>query len=188
MDEKTKAYYREWHKQWRAKHPGYPPNEDASIRKACPRCKEEMPATAEFFGKEKTRPLGLSSFCRKCLSKSKAAYAKGHRDKVNETQRAYRRRGQNERKYTLRGHGMTMEEYDTLLNAQGGVCAICSAPPQKRDKFRLHVDHAHDATQRNRGLLCMRCNQSIERIENDPEWGTKALNYLARFIEQTVKV
>jgi hypothetical protein len=82
---------------------------------------------------------------------------------------------------------MTLAEHDAILNAQGGVCAICSAPPKDEKKLRLAVDHCHKSD-RNRGLLCTMCNHALERIENDPDWGNKALNYLARFIEQTVKV
>lgn len=87
------------------------------------------------------------------------------------------------REYNLRRYdGLTTEAYEALLAAQGGVCAICKKPPQKR---RLCVDHDH-ISKVNRGLLCNRCNSALERVENDPEWGVKALNYLALYIEQLV--
>lgn len=180
-----KQYMREYAKQWRQKHPGYQPNTDATVSKTCTQCGLVMPATVEFFGKEKTRPLGLTSHCKVCLSKRRAAYNKANRNAVNARNRKWRK--SHERKYTLRySYGMSVEQYDAILNAQGGVCAICKTPPDKSAKGRLAVDHCHNS-KRNRGLLCTLCNHAIERLENDPDWGTKALNYLARYIEQTVK-
>ena len=58
--------------------------------------------------------------------------------------------------------GVTDAEYDRLLSAQGGGCAICGNPPKTR---RLHVDHDHK-TGRVRGLLCHRCNRAL------PDWVT----------------
>ena len=72
--------------------------------------------------------------------------------------------------------GVTVEDYDRLLAAQGGGCAICGNPPKTR---RLDVDHDH-RTGKVRGLLCHRCNRAL------PAWLTatwlwKALNYLAPY-------
>lgn len=56
--------------------------------------------------------------------------------------------------------GLSLEEYDALLAAQGGGCAICGNPPKTR---RLDVDHDH-RTGKVRGLLCHRCNRAL------PSW------------------
>lgn len=53
--------------------------------------------------------------------------------------------------------GVTIEDYDRLLAAQGGGCAICGNPPKTR---RLDVDHDHK-TGRVRGLLCFVCNHHL---------------------------
>jgi hypothetical protein len=37
-------------------------------------------------------------------------------------------------------YGITLAEYDAVLQAQGGVCAVCGKPPRTR---RLAVDHCH---------------------------------------------
>jgi hypothetical protein len=58
--------------------------------------------------------------------------------------------------------GVTDAEYDRLLAAQGGGCAICGNPPKSR---RLDADHDHK-TGRVRGLLCHRCNRAL------PNWVT----------------
>lgn len=110
----------------------------------------------------------------------------GNKWNKSDAGRAWRRT--QERKYTLRyrNNGMTVAEYNAIFNAQGGVCAICGAPPKDDKKLRLAVDHCH-VSGKNRGLLCTLCNHAVERFEKDPDFGTKALNYLARYIEQTVK-
>jgi hypothetical protein len=53
--------------------------------------------------------------------------------------------------------GLTIAQYDELLEAQGGVCAICGRPPKNR---RLAVDHNHK-TGKIRGLLCWVCNLKV---------------------------
>ena len=58
--------------------------------------------------------------------------------------------------------GVSDEQYERLLAAQGGHCALCPNEPKTR---RLHVDHDH-ASGRVRGLLCHRCNRAI------PTWIT----------------
>ena len=55
--------------------------------------------------------------------------------------------------------GLPLAEYDALLAAQGGGCAICGNPPKTR---RLHVDHDHK-TGEVRGLLCHVHNRRLWR-------------------------
>jgi hypothetical protein len=43
-------------------------------------------------------------------------------------------------KYLQKKYGISLAEYQTLLLAQHGVCAICGAVPRTR---ALHVDHDH---------------------------------------------
>lgn len=40
-----------------------------------------------------------------------------------------------------RRYGISLDQYVELLEAQGGVCAICRRPPRSGT---LRVDHAHD--------------------------------------------
>jgi hypothetical protein len=59
-------------------------------------------------------------------------------------------------------YGITIEEYETMLEAQGGVCAVCGSPPKRK---RLHVDHDHE-TGDVRALLCAPCNTALAVVEN----------------------
>ncbi len=54
-------------------------------------------------------------------------------------------------------YGLTSAQYDALLRAQGGRCAICRARPKSK---RLAVDHDHKSGA-VRGLLCSRCNHDL---------------------------
>ena len=91
----------------------------------------------------------------------------------------------------LRGHGLTVGQYDAMLAAQGGVCAICRKAETRIDKasgrvISLGVDHDHACCpgQRScgecvRGLLCDSCNSGIGRLKDSVEIVTAALAYLA---------
>jgi hypothetical protein len=72
-------------------------------------------------------------------------------------------------------YGITPEQYDEMLEAQGGGCAICGKPP---GKTALHVDHCHE-TGRVRGLLCFSCNAGLGQFKHDPELLEAALMYTA---------
>ncbi len=73
-----------------------------------------------------------------------------------------------------RALGVTDADYERLLKAQHGHCALCPTKPKTR---RLHVDHDH-ATGRVRGLLCYRCNRALP-AGLDANWHERAALYLA---------
>ena len=73
-----------------------------------------------------------------------------------------------------RVYGITLEQYEEALKMQNGRCALCRALPKKR---RLSIDHCHKTGQL-RGLLCLRCNTALERVENVVLWADAAIFYL----------
>ena len=74
-----------------------------------------------------------------------------------------------------RKYGITPAQYDEMLAAQDGVCAICGRQP--RDDISLHVDHDHQ-TGAIRALLCFRCNNAIGDLGESWELANKLVNYL----------
>lgn len=69
-------------------------------------------------------------------------------------------------------YGMAAEDYNAMLAAQGGCCAICRQPPTKENtragrEPKLYVDHCHDSN-RIRGLLCNHCNLAIGYAKSEP--------------------
>ena len=78
--------------------------------------------------------------------------------------------------YYRRTFGLSADDVDAMLEAQGGGCAICGVRPERLAS--LHVDHCHDSG-RIRGLLCLNCNQGIGKLGEDPELLRRAAEYLA---------
>lgn len=74
-----------------------------------------------------------------------------------------------------RVYGISVEDYDRLLVKQDGRCAICGDLPGER---LLDVDHCHQSGA-VRGLLCVRCNTSIGKFDDDPVLLRSALTYLS---------
>ena len=71
-------------------------------------------------------------------------------------------------------HGITEAEYQSMVQAQDGLCAICG-----RDDGDLRVDHCHSRLV-IRGLLCDRCNRGIGLLGDDSERLVRAAAYVNR--------
>lgn len=98
-------------------------------------------------------------------------------------QRAYDRRYKERRGYSKtlewslrKRYGISLDDYRVLLEAQGGVCAICEMPPEA-GYTRLHVDHCHE-TGAVRGLLCSGCNRALGFLSDNPRNAERAAMYL----------
>ena len=77
-------------------------------------------------------------------------------------------------------YGITLDEYNALLEKQSGVCAICrqSETMQIKGKtVKLAVDHCHGSGT-VRGLLCTACNRAIGLLKHDKEILQAAIHYL----------
>lgn len=121
-------------------------------------------------------PDGHHSRCKTCRSTSEREY----REAKPLSERSDRQRGHNlKSKY-----GITSTEYDEMLAAQDGVCAVCRQPetrydPRWRVTRRLAVDHCH-TTGKVRGLLCFEHNSGLGKFADDPELLRAAAEYLER--------
>lgn len=85
-------------------------------------------------------------------------------------------------------YGISLETYDAMLAAQGGVCAICGRPEtmvMKGKLAMLGVDHDH-ATGQVRGLLCGPCNMLIGGARHDPAVLESAIRYLEHHVLRPV--
>lgn len=85
------------------------------------------------------------------------------------------------RNETLRWrYGITQSEYDAMLAAQDGVCAICrKLPNPNRQRQILYVDHCH-TTGKIRGLLCPKCNTFVGFLDTDGGLLDRVMEYAAR--------
>ena len=100
----------------------------------------------------------------------------------------YRRKYKNSEKYKLqrrdsllrKNFGVTLEQYNQMLNSQNGVCAICNQHTEKEVRM-LAVDHCHK-TGKVRGLLCRFCNQALGQFNDDTQRLSNAINYLNKYV------
>ena len=103
--------------------------------------------------RNKSNPDGLCSWCKECQRKHDLQY-----------------------RYKL-----SVEDYDRMLEEQGGRCCICNKPPNGKP---LSVDHDHACCEGRsscgecvRGLLCTGCNNLLYGLEKH-SWRIRALAYL----------
>lgn len=114
-------------------------------------------------------------------------YRQRNKEKLAEAQRRYRAKNIDRiraraREYMLaydlkRLYGMSVEEFESMLVAQGGRCAICRRAPGAGK--RLTVDHDH-ATGAIRGLLCSNCNAMLGQAKDNPNTLLSAIDYLTQ--------
>lgn len=82
----------------------------------------------------------------------------------------------NRRHRLKRLYDLTVAEYDQMLEAQDGVCAICEKTCWTG--MRLSVDHNHQ-TKKVRGLLCNSCNRGLGAFD-DEGLVARVVQYLPR--------
>jgi hypothetical protein len=90
----------------------------------------------------------------------------------------YYRRAELKRKF-----GITLEQYQAMLEEQNGGCAICGQPEtaiRMNKVVALSVDHNHRTGER-RGLLCTACNIGIGSLAESPERLRAAIAYIERW-------
>jgi hypothetical protein len=87
--------------------------------------------------------------------------------------------------YLRKRYGLTVQDYNEMLLAQGGRCAICGTdkPPLASEAsssgLSFSIDHDHQ-TGAVRGLLCAPCNFGIGNLGDDPA----RLRAAARYLEE----
>jgi len=131
--------------------------------------------------------------CKDCCHKRNigryARNAKRYREERNAWRSANLEKDRAAKKdWQFASYGVTREWYEAKLAEQGGGCAICGATkPDNRSDF-MYIDHRHSCCEKRpccgkcvRGLLCLRCNSFVERLESNRDWAEKALAYLARY-------
>ena len=170
-----------------------------SRSKPCRICGETKPL--DDFYKASDMRDGRRSECKSCnLAQrrarydSKAAVARvqrwreSNREHDARYQRQYASRPERKRAmrdlYYRRTFGISADDFDARLEAQGGGCAICGERPAR--VASLHLDHCH-ATGAVRGILCLSCNQGLGKFRDDPELLDAAARYRREGVTRGVK-
>jgi len=130
------------------------------MTKTCTKCGLEK--ELDHFYKCRTSFLGRSSQCKLCTNKR----MKANYDPIKSRAKNLKNR-----------FGITLDEYDALLESQEGCCKICGSN-EPGVKGRFVVDHNHD-TNEVRGLLCWSCNVGLGHLKDSPDILQSALIYLS---------
>jgi len=135
----------------------------SSHMKKCRTCGEMLPLDEFHRTKKKSNPDGRINYCKDCRAKT------------------------DRRSHLKRRFGITPEDYESMLEGQGGGCAICGRFDglhyqgdrirRVNGQTRFAVDHCHE-TGVVRGLLCMNCNTAIGCFKDSISILEKAIKYL----------
>ena len=124
--------------------------------KVCTKCGEAKPLT-EYYKAATTRD-GFRGDCKACFKKRAAGWYRDNPehvitrvkkwqaenpDRVAATrQRRVRDPRRDRDPHLKRTFGISLDDYETMLEAQAGACAICGRVPAPG--VALHVDHDHE--------------------------------------------
>jgi len=78
-----------------------------------------------------------------------------------------------------RKYGLTVEQFEKMLEQQNGSCAICKRHKSNFNR-NLDTDHCHK-TGIVRGILCSTCNKMLGMFKDDPEVLRSGAEYLEAF-------
>ncbi len=126
--------------------------------KTCPDCRERK--GIDQFPRNRNSKDGRHSYCKPCHN------ARGRESKQ-------RLHGGSRHYHLRRRYGIGAWEVAQLIDALGGLCALCRERPAEQ------VDHDH-RTGRIRGVLCGGCNAGLGQLKEDPEIIRRAIDYLKR--------
>ena len=135
--------------------------------KTCYACKETKPVS-EFYRSNKTY---YQKECKACNRERKYRWHQTEEGKLSSANTKLKRR-----------FGITMDDYQAMLDSQGGQCLICGTTESYLG-HRLAVDHCH-TTGKIRGLLCKGCNVGLGNFNDRPELLRNAAAYLERITNE----
>lgn len=175
---------------------------EALLRQGLRRCIAcQLAKPADAYGKLARTRDGLQTMCKDCVNERnrrytetiKAADPAAYRERQRRSNHAQRQKLSPEqvRRQNLRRYKFTPEQYEEMLAAQGGACAICRTTEPGGRNNRFHIDHDHKCCPRGscgrcvRGLLCVRCNHGIANFNEDPAIFSAALAYLRHHLSST---
>lgn len=155
--------------------------------RTCSVCGETKPVTDFYrYSGRQGRQGGYMRRCKRCQVRQSSELRKARYtlEQRAASQREYNRRRPDHVKLANRiksRYGLTIDEWQALLDSQGQSCAVCRLHidelPDDGRNTKMHVDHCHD-TGRVRGLLCSACNRALGCFRDDPHAMRAAANYV----------
>lgn len=123
----------------------------------CPDCEVEKPVSE--FPTNPSMRNGRGCYCKPC-----------HHARTREN--AIANHGSTRSYHLKRRYGIDETAVNGMVEAQGGLCAICRTRPAE------HVDHCH-LTGKVRGILCFTCNVGLGNFGDNAVRLRQAADYIA---------
>ena len=106
--------------------------------------------------------LPKKRYCATCANERRLEQARRYKAAIVDRETYLANKRERER---VRRYGITNEQFDAMLGAQLGLCAVCGNPPIRKHSWagrepKLHVDHDHISGD-VRALLCQDCNHML---------------------------
>lgn len=163
----SKAHYSRY--RWRLNNPRTEVEQLPEGCKKCCKC-ERIRGVSDFSPSQWLKGSGQ---CRDCWREYSKAWSKENKDRRSAATRRARS------KALLRKYGAPSEDFDELLEAQGGVCGCCGG---ERGQNMWHIDHDHSKPEEQsyRALLCHGCNVGLGAFADDPSKLQLAMDYLEK--------
>jgi hypothetical protein len=134
------------------------------IVKICSKCKKEK--SIDNYGKHKLGKDGIHPTCTSCRTQIQKAnrYVNGYPYQI---------------KYK---YGITIEEYNSLINIQNHICPICTEIFDLDFKSMKTpcIDHDHK-TGKIRGILCRSCNIALGHTKEDIQRLKNLILYIEKY-------
>lgn len=135
--------------------------------KVCKKCLIEKPITDYSFKRPKNRKPGYQPRCKSCsLEDTKIWREQQTTERLKDL-------------YYKRNYGMSLEEFNFLLESQHCKCKLCyrELTIDGLGPSRVVVDHCHK-NGHVRGLLCNECNRALGYFHDNIQALENAVDYL----------
>lgn len=135
-----------------------------ALVRTCTKCLEEK--SSDDF-RETKHADGKTRQCKVCTNEASELH-----QRANWERRQHTTRVRNLKNF----YGITVEQYEELLEKQNHRCVICSRHADEF-KIRLSIDHNH-GTGEIRGLLCTYCNHRVIGRHKDGDLLRRMADYV----------
>lgn len=170
--------------------------------KKCTKC-GTVKDREEGFHRDRQARDGRRSVCKTCASEANRAFRtenptyasewyQQHREEIADVAREWSARHRDARRliatrFRLKQYGLSIEDFERILVAQGGLCALCQQPLDLTTVRATAVDHDHSCCSDKpycgactRGIVCRPCNIGLGGFRDSEQFLLLAIDYLRR--------
>lgn len=144
------------------------------MKKTCVKCNQEK--DLDLFAKGRHYKDGRRGTCKRCHTDYVMAYYEANPEK-----KAEKVRMNSYYKPNWKKHGLTKEQYESLLFSANGKCHSClDRPATSIDHDHACCPGSHSCGSCVRGILCSQCNTSLGLLGDSINMVTNLLRYISK--------